>query len=679
MAWRDLLDVEEGVFRLLWAASRRLRGGRSGEAGRDGVRSGVRAPVVLESEVATLSVLAQLLTGEAVRLRPAPGVGGLRGADLLLPTTLSIASEPMRPPAPVPAPVRAWIPESDHVPVAETELDLDRAAYCVQVVVLAGMRKLFRAERPPSASNFEGALDVLRRTREAVDRMAAELPRFAELHERVMACVLADRERDVDISRLDEREAELENARRAALRGERPWEERTVAERLVGPRTARTRRRSPVLPIWSEWIETPEDAGRLASIGAAAARAAAAADENEEEDGNPTEREAPAVGALRRVDLDSREEDSAPPIAPFERVETLDRYRGGNRDLDGADELDAHLEALEEADLGDLIRTNQPSHSFLKADLELGVEVGDAEADGQGEAGIAYDEWDASRRRYRRGWCTVYPSLAPSGESAWAEQALQIHRDVVRRLRLRLEIHRLGLQRTPRQTDGEEIDLDAALADHVERRAGQGGDLRLYVRSKKRRRDFATLVLLDVSMSTDSWVQGRRVLDVAREAALVLGEVADQLGDRVQILAFASETRNRCQVWKVFSEGEAWALGKRRLAGLEPRGYTRIGPALRHATALLAETPAERRLLLLISDGKPTDYDRYEGRYGIADIRTAIREAHAREIHTHGLAVDAVARDYLPALFGQGGFDILAKPDQLVESLTAVYGRLTAR
>jgi nitric oxide reductase NorD protein len=679
MAWRDLLDVEEGVFRLLWATGRRLRGGLSDEAGRAGARAGARG-ARFESEVAGLSVLAQLLTGEAVRLRPAPGVGGLRGADLLLPTSLSMASAPAsEPAAPVPVSVHVSAPEPGRVPDFEAELDLDRAAYCVQVVLLAGMRKLFRTERPPSASCFEGALDALRRTREAVDRMAAELPRFAELHERVMTRVAANRERDVDLARLDGREAELERARRAALRGERPWEERALVERLVGPRMARARRRSPALSIWSEWIETPGDAGRLAPIGDSAARAATGEESGEDEETDPTEREAPAVGALRRVDLDFREEDSAPPIAPFERVETLDRYRGGKRDLDGADELDAHLEALEQADLGDLIRTNQPSHSFLKADLELGVDVADAEADGQGPAGIAYDEWDASRRRYRRGWCTVYPSQAPSGELAWAEHALQTHRDVVRRLRLRLEIHRLGLQRAPRQTDGEEIDLDAALADHIERRVGHGGDLRLYVRSKKRRRDFATLVLLDVSMSTDSWVQGRRVLDVAREAALVLGEVADQLGDRVQILAFASETRNRCQVWKVFSEGEPWALGKRRLAALEPRGYTRIGPALRHATAVLERTPAERRLLLLISDGKPTDYDRYEGRYGIADIRTAIREAHAREIHTHGLAVDAVARDYLPALFGQGGFHILAKPDQLVESLTEVYGRLTAR
>jgi nitric oxide reductase NorD protein len=88
---------------------------------------------------------------------------------------------------------------------------------------------------------------------------------------------------------------------------------------------------------------------------------------------------------------------------------------------------------------------------------------------------------------------------------------------------------------------------------------------------------------------------------------------------------------------------------------------------------------AEKRLLLLISDGKPTDYDLYEGRYGVGDVRMALREAQRREVQTHALAVDAIARDYLPALFGEGGWHILPKPDQLLEALTAVYGRLTTR
>jgi nitric oxide reductase NorD protein len=228
-----------------------------------------------------------------------------------------------------------------------------------------------------------------------------------------------------------------------------------------------------------------------------------------------------------------------------------------------------------------------------------------------------------------------------------------------------------------RQFDGEDVDVSALVDAHAAARAGRGDDPRLYLRQQKRRRDFATTVLLDVSLSTDSWVENRRVLDVAREAILVLGEVADELGDRLQLLAFASHTRNRCRVWEVKGWREPWALGRARLGALEPQGYTRIGPALRHATECLAAEPADRRLLLLVSDGKPTDYDRYEGRYGVADVRQALREAERREVCAHALAVDAVARDYLPPMFGPGAWHVLPHADHLPAVLTTVYGRLT--
>jgi nitric oxide reductase NorD protein len=149
------------------------------------------------------------------------------------------------------------------------------------------------------------------------------------------------------------------------------------------------------------------------------------------------------------------------------------------------------------------------------------------------------------------------------------------------------------------------------------------------------------------------------------------------LGDRIRVLAFSSETRNRCHVWDVLGWDEPWQAGRARLGALEPTGYTRIGPAIRHATADLAAVAAERKLLLLVSDGKPTDFDRYEGRYGIADVRQSLREAEQRGLRAHALAVDAVAREWLPALFGAGAWHVLPRPDLLADVLTEVYGRLT--
>lgn len=104
-----------------------------------------------------------------------------------------------------------------------------------------------------------------------------------------------------------------------------------------------------------------------------------------------------------------------------------------------------------------------------------------------------------------------------------------------------------------------------------------------------------------------------------------------------------------------------------------------FGPALRHATDRLVAEPADRRLLLLVSDGKPTDYDRYEGRYGIGDVRQALREAECRGVSAHALAVDEIARDCLPPMFGPGAWHVLRRPDDLPTVLSTVYGRLTGR
>lgn len=389
------------------------------------------------------------------------------------------------------------------------------------------------------------------------------------------------------------------------------------------------------------------------------------------------EAEAPRIGSIERVELEKDDRGDV-VLNPFERVETLDEWRGGARNLDGADDLDAHLEALSEVDLGKLTRGGGPARSLLRADVRLDCEVPDVERDAALGRGLPYDEWDARAGRYRPGWCTVHPRPCLEADPGWAAEARRRQRRRIDALAHRLERLRTGLVAENRQLDGDDLDLDELVAERAAWRAGQGGDGRVYVRSAKRRRDFATTVLVDVSLSTDAWVRGHRVLDVAREAVFVLGEVADRLGDRLRILAFASETRHRCQVWDLLGWHEPWARGAARLGALRPRGYTRIGAAIRHAVSDQSGVSAERKLLLLVSDAKPTDYDRYEGRHGIADVRQAVREAERSGIRAHALAIDSEARDWLPALFGPGAWHALPRPERTVDVLAEVYGRLTA-
>jgi len=179
-----------------------------------------------------------------------------------------------------------------------------------------------------------------------------------------------------------------------------------------------------------------------------------------------------------------------------------------------------------------------------------------------------------------------------------------------------------------------------------------------------------------MSLSADSWIDNKRVLDVSRDAILTLGEVATALGDPLQIHGFASNTRNHCRVWTVKSWGEPWSVGRGRLGALVPQGYTRIGPAVRHAVSELQSVKARKRLLFVITDGKPTDFDRYEGEYGRADVRQAVREARQQGTEVHVLGIDPSAVGALPAMFGPRGWTLLRDINRLPEALVEAYGKV---
>ena len=203
-------------------------------------------------------------------------------------------------------------------------------------------------------------------------------------------------------------------------------------------------------------------------------------------------------------------------------------------------------------------------------------------------------------------------------------------------------------------------------------------DGRLYVATRAARRELAVALLVDVSASTDGWVSAnRRIVDVEKEALLVVCEALDALGDPYALFAFSGEGAARVEVrrLKTFEERSS-ALVRRRLAALDSDGYTRLGAALRHVTAALCRTRAASRLLLLLSDGKPNDVDVYEGRYGIEDTRQAVAEARRQGVTVFCLTVDREAPSYARRIFGRQGFAVLHRSDQLPTVVVDVLRQL---
>jgi nitric oxide reductase NorD protein len=263
--------------------------------------------------------------------------------------------------------------------------------------------------------------------------------------------------------------------------------------------------------------------------------------------------------------------------------------------------------------------------------------------------------------------------MAEAGSEAWVDAALRRYAPMVRTVRRDFE--RLRPRRTAlrSQRDGAELDLDALVSAYSDRLAAGVADDRLYIDTPPIRRDAAITLLVDASGSTDGWVvSDRRIIDVEKEALLIVCEALASLGDPHAVLAFASHgpSRVNVQVLKRFDDGGLNDV-RRRIAGLEPDGYTRVGAAIRHTTAALMRQPARHRLLLLLSDGRPNDIDQYEGRYGIEDTRMAVDEARLQGVRIYCLTVDREAPRYATRIFGRD-FAVLSRAERLPRVLTSL-------
>ncbi len=389
-----------------------------------------------------------------------------------------------------------------------------------------------------------------------------------------------------------------------------------------------------------------------------------------------SEVDAPKKDHVKRMLFEEDPYKANMPEHAFEKVMFAEKYDGGQRRLDGEDDMDEQQDSLDAVDLRELIRGGPEVHSVYKADIDGGNEIPDVGAAPPTQGGVTYDEWNEKERGYRKNWVTVFPTEIEQADAAAGLQLSKELSPIIQRCLRRLQRKRTERMALSRQLDGDSIDLAGVVDDHSTLRAGRSPSGRVYIHKPKLHRDQATSVLLDISLSADSWIDNRRVLDVEQEAACVLGEVAESMGDALQILAYASHTRNHCRVWQVKNWHDSWAAGRARLSTLKPQGYTRIGPAIRHGASELMNHPARRKHLILITDAKPTDFDRYEGNYGIYDVRQAVREARRGGIGVHALGIDPKSAAILPIMFGVSGWKLLRSLTDLPEGLLAAYSEL---
>ncbi|HEY1940741.1 MAG TPA: hypothetical protein VGH40_01345 [Roseiarcus sp.] len=292
-----------------------------------------------------------------------------------------------------------------------------------------------------------------------------------------------------------------------------------------------------------------------------------------------------------------------------------------------------------------------------------------------------YPEWDYVIRRDRPDWATIVEYAAPDGSAARIDEGLDRRPDLVHRITALVRSAKVSRPvRLRRQAEGDRIDLDACVAAAVDRRLSGFPDPKVYGRLERRSRDLSVLVLLDASQSTNDVPPGaaRSVLEIEREATALLAHAMSKLGDPFAIDAFCSDTRAdvRYSTIKGFSEPYG-VRAKARIDGLVGRFSTRMGTALRHAGHRLLARNTHRRLLLMISDGEPSDVDVADRRYLVEDARHAVLSLAHAGVDVFCVGLDPSGDPYLTRIFGRRNVVQIDRVERLPEKLPLLYLRLT--
>jgi nitric oxide reductase NorD protein len=382
------------------------------------------------------------------------------------------------------------------------------------------------------------------------------------------------------------------------------------------------------------------------------------------------------AGSNKRYQAERTElpENKSPFLMMFraESLLSLAEFIKVNRDTDEDPDPDAASKA-EDLDRISVTRDSKAVASKVRFDLDLPSAAQDDTPVGPG---IPLPEWDWKRRQMKPAWCRLQTLEALDAPATALPERLQ---PAARRLRAQFAALAPARRWQKNQSEGEELDIESCVRAFADRAAGQTAAAPAYLARTRQERDLSCLLLADLSLSTDAGIaDDQRVIDAIRDSMMLFAEALSACGDEFAIYGFSSLKRGNVRFHEIKPFTARYDATRRgRIAALRPGFYTRMGAAIRRATTLLADQPQAQRLLLILTDGKPTDIDAYEGRYAIEDTRMSLIEARRAGIRPFCLTIDREGADYLPHLFGPGGFLVLRHPEQLARRLPLLYSQLT--
>ncbi|MDR2196296.1 MAG: VWA domain-containing protein [Gallionellaceae bacterium] len=292
-----------------------------------------------------------------------------------------------------------------------------------------------------------------------------------------------------------------------------------------------------------------------------------------------------------------------------------------------------------------------------------------------------YHEWDFRSQSDTPDWVTLRELTMPPGDVGVISDIIARNVHLAARMKLILNAIRYGSpSRIRKLEEGDEVDINAAIRAQVDVKLGRQHDPRVMMRAVRKNRDISVLVLVDLSRSMNLKVEGQEqaAIDLMREVCALFADALYSVGDAFAIHGFCSESRHYVEYFRLKDFGQPYNdTSKSHLAGMIGNRSTRIGAPIRHATHYLNEQKSGKKLLMIVTDGEPTDIDVSSPNYLIYDAKRAVEDAGRDGISTYCIGLDPDADRYISRIFGAKNYIVVDHVKCLPEKMLMLYARLT--
>jgi nitric oxide reductase activation protein len=292
-----------------------------------------------------------------------------------------------------------------------------------------------------------------------------------------------------------------------------------------------------------------------------------------------------------------------------------------------------------------------------------------------------YPEWDFRGQLETQAWVTVREKNPKSGDLQFVDNIVEQNNHLITRMKTVLHAIRYeGVRRIRKLDEGDEIDINAAIRSQIDLRLGVLPDSRIMMRTVRKNRDISVLVLLDLSRSTMKKIQGQEltVLQLTQQVCVLFANAIASVGDPFAIHGFCSETRHRVDYYRFKDFDQPYDdIPKAKIAGMTGQRNTRMGAAIRHATYYLNMQKSRKKLLMIITDGEPSDDDVYDRQYLRVDAKKAVKDARHSGINTFCISLDPAADEYVSRIFGTRNYMVVDHVKSLPKKMLQLYATLT--